>query len=246
MSKSNGSTPDIMPIQSGSEIHPKSLLEAIAYIEQNYANELGGCIIKSQFLTTKQRLEFVEVGFRSSFVSGIVMALLTPVAIGVVEHYIPAFGDSMPNTFDMICAIMLALSFPLGYGIFIAKAATCYIGGYTRAMVFNLIGGMISGAILKALIAFIAYHCLYFSIFSDRNVQYAVTRLYYFKISHNTAASIYDWIQGFKGVFLISSYFVLLSTAVFITIPILAMLFAWRRNRKLIAAGFVRVDDDKI
>ena len=50
-----------MPMPPGQEIHPKGFLEAISYIEQNFANELGGAVIRDTFLTTKQRLEFFEV-----------------------------------------------------------------------------------------------------------------------------------------------------------------------------------------
>ena len=85
-------------------------------------------MIKSRFLTTKQRLEFMEVGFRSSFASGIVSALLTPIAIGVIEQYIPMFGDPSPTFFDKFSAFLLALGFSLGYAIFMAKASTCFIG----------------------------------------------------------------------------------------------------------------------
>ncbi len=246
MSKDSNSTPDIMPVPPSNEIHPRGLLEAISYIDQNFANELGGCMIKSRFLTTKQRLEFMEVGFRSSFASGIVSAFLTPVAIGVIEQYIPMFGDPSPTFFDKFSAFLLALGFSLGYAIFMAKASTCFIGEYTRAMVLNLLGGMIFGAIVKAVVAFIAFHFLYFKIFTDKNVVWAVTKLYYTKTSQSTVYSIYNWVQGFKGIFLISAYFVLISTAVFIIIPIIAMLVAWRRNRKLIAAGVVHVDTDSI
>lgn len=203
-------------------------------------------MIKSRFLTTKQRLEFMEVGFRSSFASGIVSAFLTPVAIGVIEQYIPMFGDPSPTFFDKFSAFLLALGFSLGYAIFMAKASTCFIGEYTRAMVLNLLGGMIFGAIVKAVVAFIAFHFLYFKIFTDKNVVWAVTKLYYTKTSQSTVYSIYNWVQGFKGIFLISAYFVLISTAVFIIIPIIAMLFAWRRNLKLIDAGVVHVDTDSI
>jgi hypothetical protein len=246
MSKeSSNSAPDIMPVPQSNEIHPRGLLEAISYIDQNFANELGGCMIKARFLTTKQRLEFMEVGFRSSFASGLVTALLTPIAIGVIEQYIPMFGDSSPTFFDKFSAFLLALSFSLGYAIFMAKASTCFIGEYTRAMVLNLLGGMIFGAIVKAVLAFIAFHFLYFKIFTDRNVLWAVIKLSCAKISSGTAASIYFWVQGFKGIFLTSAYFVLVSTAVFIVIPIVAMLVAWRRNRKLIAAGVVNVDSDR-
>ncbi|MBT0663141.1 hypothetical protein KI809_02405 [Geobacter pelophilus] len=244
MSKDSNSSPDVMPVPQSNEIHPRGLLEAISYIDQNFANELGGCIIKARFLTTKQRLEFMEVGFRSSFASGIVSALLTPVAIGVIEQYIPMFGDSSPTFFDKFSAFLLALGFSLGYAIFMAKASTCFIGEYTRAMVLNLLGGMVFGAIVKAVLAFIAFHFLYFKIFTDKNVLWAVGKLYYAKTSPSTVASIYYWVQGFKGIFLISAYFVLVSTAVFIIIPIVAMLVAWQRNRKLIAAGVVHVDTD--
>ena len=246
MSKeSSNNTPDIMPVPQSNEIHPRGLLEAISYIDQNFANELGGCMIKARFLTTKQRLEFMEVGFRSSFASGLVTALLTPIAIGVIEQYIPMFGDSSPTFFDKFSAFLLALSFSLGYAIFMAKASTCFIGEYTRAMVLNLLGGMIFGAIVKAVLAFIAFHFLYFKIFTDRNVLWAVTKLSFAKTSPGTTASVYTWVQGFKGIFLTSAYFVLVSTAVFIVIPIVAMLVAWRRNRKLIAAGVVNVDSDR-
>jgi hypothetical protein len=127
-----------------------------------------------------------------------------------------------------------------------AKASTCFIGEYTRAMVLNLLGGMVFGAVVKAVVAFIAFHFLYFKIFSDSNVLWAVAKLYYAKTTPATVAKVYYWVQGFKGIFLISAYFVLVSTAVFIIIPIVAMLVAWRRNRKLIEAGVVHVDTDRI
>jgi hypothetical protein len=154
------------------------------------------------------------------------------------------FGDSSPTLFDKFSAFLLALGFSLGYAIFMAKASTCFIGEYTRAMVLNLLGGMVFGAIVKAVLAFIAFHFLYFKIFTDANVLWAVSKLQYSKIAPATLAAIYYWVQGFKGIFLISAYFVLVSTAVFIVIPIVAMLVAWRRNRKLIAAGVVHVDTD--
>lgn len=244
MSKDSNSSPDVLPVSQSNEIHPRGLLEAISYIDQNFANELGGCIIKARFLTTKQRLEFMEVGFRSSFASGIVSAFLTPIAIGVIEQYIPMFGDSSPTLFDKFSAFLLALGFSLGYAIFMAKASTCFIGEYTRAMVLNLLGGMVFGAIVKAVLAFLAFHFLYFKIFTDANVLWAISKLQCSKIAPATLANIYYWVQGFKGIFLISAYFVLVSTAVFIVIPIVAMLVAWRRNRKLIAAGVVHVDTD--
>jgi hypothetical protein len=246
VAKNSGSSPDIVPVAQGSEIHPRGLLDAVSYIDQNFANELGGCLIKARFLTTKQRLEFMEVGFRSSFVSGLVSACLTPVAIGVIERHIPMFGDANPTLFDTVSAFLLALGFSLGYALFIAKACMSYIGEYTKAMVLNLLGGMIFGAIAKVIIVFIAFHFIYFKIFSDKLLLWAAAKLYYAKVSQNTVANIYYWLQEFKGVFLTSAYFVVATTLIFIIIPVIAMFFAWRRNLKLIAAGVVNVDPDNM
>ena len=113
-------------------------------------------------------------------------------------------------------------------------------------MVLNLLGGMIFGAIAKAIIAFIAFHFIYFKLFSDKMLLWAVAKLYYAKVSQRTVANIYYWLQGFKGVFLTSAYFVVVTTLIFIIIPVIAMFFAWRRNKKLIAAGVVDVDTSNI
>lgn len=238
----NDSSGDIMPMPPGQEIHPKGFLEAISYIEQNFANELGGAVIRDTFLTTKQRLEFFEVGFRSSFLSGLISALLTPFAIGVVERYIPVFGSTSPDTFDMIFAFLLAVGYSLGFAIFLAYACTKFVGTYTRAMTRNLLGGVIAGAVMKAILAFIGFHFLYIVVMTDLNLQWAAKQLYRLKLSKPSVLAVYNWVYGFKGVFLTSAWFVLGITVVFIAIPSVAMLLAVRRNRKLVEAGVVHVE----
>lgn len=232
--------PEIVPGNvSGGEIHPKGLLQAISYIDQNFANEMGGCIIKARFLTTQQRLEFMEVGFRSSFASGMISVLLTPLAIGVIEKYIPMFGETNPSVFDQFCALLLALSFSLGYAVFIAKSATQYIGEYTKSMVRNLLGGMIGGSVLKAFLAFIAFHGIYFMVFTERNIIWVLSKLYT-RFSMETINKIYKWVISFKGIFLTSSYFIVLTTIIFIMIPCISYLWTWRRNEKLFDSGLVQ------
>lgn len=298
------SQPEIIPTGAGGEIHPKGLLDAISYIDQNFANEMGGCLIKARFLTTKQRLEFMEVGFRSSFASGVISVLLTPIAIGVVERYIPMFGEANPPLFDQLCALLLALSFSLGYAVFIAKTSTQYVGEYTKSMVRNLLGGMIGGAALKAVLAFAAFHFMYYKIFSDENILWAmqnivVATIYIFiisalalklfvqlankinvkdlllslaqllvfhfistilasnskllssvqviqkaYISDNAVANLYVWITAFKPIFITSAFFVVLSTIVFILIPLCTYLWASRRNNKLFDSGLVQRPKD--
>jgi len=233
---------DIMPMPAGQEIHPKGLLEAISFIEQNFSNELGGAVLKDTFLTTKQRLEFFEVGFRSSFLSGLISALLTPIALGVIERYIPIFGDADPSRFDMVFAFMLAVGYSLGFAIFLAYACTKFVGGYTRAMIRNLLGGVVAGAVLKAILAFLGFHFLYFVMLSDTNLQKGAQLLYKAHIPRNAVVSAYSWLYDFKPVFLTSAWFILGVTLVFVLIPTLSMLLARVRNRKLIKAGLVHVE----
>lgn len=234
---------DMMPLPPSAEIHPKGLLEAISYIDQQFANELGGCFINSRFLTTKQRIEFMEVGFRSSFVSGMVSALLTPVAIGAIERYIPIFGNPDPNLFDMASALLLALCFSIGYAAFIAKSATQYIGEYTKAMVRNLLGGMFFGAVLKAILVVIAFQSIYFFVLTDKAILWVTSRFYYVKMSAEQVAGIYYWIQGFKEIFLTSSTFVVMSTLLFVLIPFGAHYWASLRNKRLVKAGIIKLEN---
>lgn len=239
---SRAGAPDIMPVPRGEEMHPRGFLEAISLIEQNFANELGGAVIRAAFLTTKQRLEFFEVGFRSSFMSGVITALLTPLAIGVVERYIPVFGSTEPSAFDTGFAFLLAVGYSLGYAIFLAHACTRFVGYYTRAMIRNLLGGVVTGSILKAVLAFLFFHFLYIVLLTDANLHWAATKLASCGLSEPIVLSIYHWVYGFRGIFLTSAWFIAGTTVIFIAIPTVAMLLAIWRNRKLIAAGVVHVE----
>jgi hypothetical protein len=243
--KSSG--PDIIPIQSGmGEIHPKSFLDAISYIDQSYANERGGCVIDPRFLTTKQRLEFMEVGIRSSLASGVMTILFTPLALAVIEKSMPIFGSTAPTIGDKCCALLLALFFSLGYSIFLGMTATHWVGGYTKTMISNLLSGMATGAFIKAVIAFIGFHVLYFKIFTEDNVVWALSQLYHIDASQDLVTRLYLWVMDFKGVFITSAYFVAITSAIYIIIPYACMAWASIRNKKLIATGVVSVYEDTI
>ena len=243
--KSGGDNLLVTPQLNG-EVHPRGLLAAIGYIETSFANEMGGCLINPDLLTTPQRIEFMEVGARSSFASGLVMALLTPLAIGVLDRYVPIFGSFNPNHFDQLCGIMLALVFPLCYAFLFAGAAVKHLGGYSRGMVNNLLGGMAGASFAKAIIAFLAFHFIYFKILSDDHILFVAKKLLMFKIPYNSAVAFYLWVKDFKQVFITSAYFVLVSTLIFILVPYIAFLWAHLRNKKLIAAGVVDVYEKNI
>jgi len=239
----SGSGNDVMPVNLGAEIHPKGLFEAISFIEQNFANELGGAVIRQDFLTTKQRLEFFEVGFRSAFLSGLVTALLAPLAIGVIERHIPVFGSCSPNLFDTLFALLLAVGFSLGYALFLAISCTKFIGHFTRAMILNLLGGVVSGALLKALVAVIFYHFLYLFALSDAHLNWVALKLYDTALSPQAVQRIFAWVAEFRATFLTAAWFVVVTTLLFLAIPFAALAFALRRNRRLIEAGLVKLPE---
>src|SRR5512139_979957 len=175
--KGGSGTSDIIPVQSvQAETHPRGIIDAISNIEYYHAQEKRGAILSAGFFTMKQKIEYFEVGFRGSFISGLVTAMITPVAIGVTEKMIPVFGSSTPTAFDVFFVFLLAFGFSLGYACFIARAASLYIGPYTRSMIRNFVGGIITGAIGKMIIAFIFFHFLYMVVLTEKNITWLLLK----------------------------------------------------------------------
>lgn len=231
--KGGSGTSDIIPVQSvQAETHPRGIIDAISNIEYYHAQEKRGAILSAGFFTLKQKIEYFEVGFRGSFISGLVTAMITPIAIGVTEKMIPVFGSSTPTAFDVFFVFLLAFGFSLGYACFIARAASMYIGPYTRSMIRNFVGGVITGAIGKMIIAFIFFHFLYMVVLTEKHIAWLLLK-FKGKASINTINTAYHWILEFKPVLITASYLVVIITLVFISIPLIVMSLAAARNRKL-------------
>lgn len=231
--KSGSGTSDIIPIQSiQSETHPRGIIDAISNIEYYHAQEKRGAILSAGFFTMKQKIEYFEVGFRGSFISGLITAMITPLAIAVTEHLIPVFGSTTPSAFDKLFVFMLAFGFWLGYACFIARAASLYIGPYTRSMIKNFVGGVITGAIGKMMIAFITFHFLYMVVLTKKN-SIRLLMMFDEHIKPETFIAMYRWISEFRPVLLVSAYLIVLTTFIFVTIPLVAMAMASLRNRRL-------------
>ena len=229
---SSGSS-DIIPVQSiAAETRPRGLIEAISTIEYYHAQEKRGVILSAGFFTLKQKIEYFEVGFRGAFVSGLITAMITPLAIAVVERLIPVFGSRSPSTFDKLFVFLLAFSFWLGYASFIARAASFYIGPYTRSMIRNFVGGVITGAIGKMVIAFIFLHFLCLVVLTEKHV---IRMLLIFgkHIRTGTFIAVYRWIKEFRPVLLTASYLIVVTTSVFVALPLITMYFVSRRNKRL-------------
>ncbi|NVN91459.1 MAG: hypothetical protein HXX11_12780 [Desulfuromonadales bacterium] len=224
---------DIVPVQSiAAETRPRGLIEAISNIEYYHAQEKRGAILSAGFFTLKQKIEYFEVGFRGAFVSGLITAMITPLAIAVVERLIPVFGSSSPSTFDKLFVFMLAFGFWLCYASFIARAASLYIGPYTRSMIRNFVGGVVTGAVGKMIIAFIFLHFLGLVLLTETN-SIRLLLMFGRHIRTETFIAAYGWIKEFRPVLITASYLIVLTTFVFIALPLITMIFVSNRNKRL-------------
>lgn len=210
---------------------PKGLVDALSEIQQYYVVERSGSSIPEDFFTIGGKLSFFEVGFRASFLCGIVSALLMPFAFGVVEKHIPIFGSYDPSLFDRIFALVLSVSFSIAHAVFISFSGKYYIGSISRAAIKNLLGGFISGALLKMVVAFILFHTIYFYLLSPDFLSRNLLKLRQF-VKYETLNKIYHFLLEFRSVFLISSYFLVFATLLMIAIPVVSIIVSSRRTRK--------------
>lgn len=235
--KSNFSFGDIIPVNTAARTKPKGLIAAISEIEWYYTSEKGGSLIDEKFFVLDRKFEFFEVGFKGAFISGLISAALSPLAIGVVQKMIPIFGTSEPSAFDKSFVFLLAIGFSLGYALFIGSAGRFYTGRITKTMIRNLLGGAIVGSILKAVIAFLFFHFIYLVILKDAYIL-AVLRFIEKPLgsySHNVLNKVYYWIVDFKPVFLTAAWFGVITTAIFVAVPLIIISVSVIKQKKEMA-----------
>lgn len=217
-------TTTVVPVQQNisQEINPHSLFDAISYVEQQYSNECGGAETSSGLFTTKQKVEFWEVGFKSAIKSGFILALLTPIAVGVIERMIPVFGDKDPTMFDMMFAFLLSFGFPLLFALFLAQVSAKHRAGYTRSMIKSLMSGFNTGTAIKTIVIFLLFHFLALFGLSDPMLLKFGTYLKTFKVSYETISSTIEWFIKFRTVLVKSAYIVLATSVVSVLLPMFA------------------------
>lgn len=231
-------TPIIMQGGAGVIETPKGLLDGISELEYFHALELKGAILDENLFTTKNGLTMMELGFRATFMSGLVMAFLTPFSIGVIEKMVPVFGSTDPTPFDQLFVLLLSLSFLIGHGYFIGYGATRFYGGYTRAFVKNLLQGVFWAAFLKVVIVIILFPFIYIQILNEKHILWAMSKLVAI-IPVEKLAGFYQWLLEFRPVLLTSAWFVAATTALYLAVIFGCYFYALRRNAKLREAGVI-------
>jgi hypothetical protein len=210
---------------------PLNLLSAVGEIQHTAAMERSMTEpLNKNFLSVRQRLDFFVIGFKAALISGLFMALLTPFAVGVIEKMIPIFGDKNPSLFDEIYAFLLAVSFSLGYGIFLASLRSCYVGVVSKGMIKNLFSGLALGAILKFFIILLLFNYIYIALTPSR--VYKMLLFVHKTFSHTDLQPAYNWILSFKQVFPVSVILVAIASFLLISIPTVTLAIYTYKNRK--------------
>lgn len=214
-----GSNSDVILTGGQGKEKPKGLIDAISEVQWFCTAERNGSPVPENFFVLRSKLDYFEVGFKGSFISGLVSALFVPIAIGVIERMIPVFGSSSPSLFDQAFVFLLALSFSIGYALFIGGIGKYYTGNITKTMIRNLIGGVFVGAILKTILAVLLFHFLYIVVLKESNIIYVLSHLS-IVLDKSKLIPIYIWLMEFKPILLTSAWFVVVTTIIFLLIPI--------------------------
>ena len=210
---------------------PTGLLTAISAIENYAMNERESGSVPHGFFTTQNRVSFFAVGFTGGLVSGLVAALLTPIAIGVIENYIPIFGSHEPSLYDQCFAFAVSLSFSLGYAAFISRVRGDYVGTASKSAINNLVSGLATGAVLKLIIALVGFHFMYFVVLAPQNIGPLLLKLHPL-VKLTTLEWWFQWLGEFRHVFLISSYVIVLTTFLTVATPVVAIMLSVRGSRR--------------
>ena len=158
-----------VPASSSTRGSPRGLIDAVSEIQRYHIIERTGQDIPSDFLTVRGTLAFFGAGMRTGFMEGAFLGLLLPLAWGVWEDVIPAFGGEA-GVFGK------CLVFFFGFGTSLAMTAvlggllaSCRGGNLARKAAGSLAWGRSLGLAAVGVIVFLAFNLLV-SLFSPGNV----------------------------------------------------------------------------
>ena len=139
---------------------PRGLIDAVSEIQRYHIIERTGQDIPSDFLTVRGTLAFFGAGMRTGFLEGAFLGLLLPLAWGVWEDVIPAFGGEA-GVFGK------CLVFFFGFGTSLAMTvvlggllAKCRGGNLARKAAGSLAWGRALGLIALGVLSFLLFNLL--------------------------------------------------------------------------------------
>lgn len=225
---------DVTPIGLQGSIRPKSFLDVVSIVQNYYLAEKGGYELPDNLLTLKGKMLISEVGLKGAAVSALISIPLTPFLVGVVERFIPIFGSYEFSYFDQAFAVVLALSFGLGYSLIVTHIGKFYAGRLAKRAINWLVFGLMVAASLKLVLATIIYNSLYATVLREDRVAWCLLKLYPY-VRLETLDKAFRFIMATKSVLLTSTSFVFLSTFLMISVPWVGIMIGARRAKRTIA-----------
>ena len=105
------------------------------------------------------------------------------------------------------------------------------MGRASKSAINNLIFGLVTGAILKLVIAVVAFHFMYFIVLAPHNIGPLLLKLHPL-VKLPTLEVWFQWLGEFRHVFLTASYLVAFTTFLTITIPIASIVLSRGSRRR--------------
>jgi|GEM_PF-496383 len=208
------------------------ILDVIDQVYQTHAFEAQGADIPREVFSPTTWLKFMEAGFWESCKAALISIITVPLAIGVIEKYVPIFGDAQPTLYDQLFALTLAVSLSLGYVYLLLTITNKYIFRYTKKIVGSFLQGALAGKWVITILTFILYHFIYIKALTPENLV-TILGLLDGIFSGQRLAGWYYWLLNFREVFIMSSYFILAMAILYTIIPLASIIMAKRRAKKM-------------
>ncbi len=222
----SGGRGGFVPVSSSSRALPRNLVDAISEIQRYHVIERTGQDIPSDFLTVRGTLAFFGAGLRSGFLEGAMLALLLPLAWGVRDGAIPAFGGTA-GVFGKCLVFFFALGISLVMTAVFCGMLPGYCGGnLARKAAGSLAWGRALALAAEGVLIFLLFSLLV-SLLSPKNVFLFCEAA---RGLIGDPASLYSWIMAMKEPLRRSAAAQLALSPALGLVPFVALWFSGRRR----------------
>lgn len=167
---SRATNAQIITTDTGRDLRPANLLNAISEIQQFFVIEGKGQEIPAEFLTLERTLDFFKIGIRSGFHEGLVLIFLFP----LFSFYLfPFVFKGLDRTSHLLfgCIPYLVL---LVNTLMCSYISRYYVGNITRKAINALLAGRTMALLIKSFLLYAAY-LLLFRVSTPANVWKAAS-----------------------------------------------------------------------
>jgi hypothetical protein len=224
----------VVPDKSG-EQNVKSLFDALDEIQQ-YASAESMLIDKddkiSDFFTLSQKIEFYTVGFKHIMGSFLVSVFFHPIFFTVINEHLSLFGDGHTTLFDKFYVSLLSFGFVLGYIFFFSWITKFNKGILSASMIKTLISGVISGAIMKAILGFFIFNALYFVAITPERIWETIS---WFQglLNPIVIERLYNFCMIIRETFPSAALFMVFNGMLYLIIISFSFIYYDRKRRKM-------------